>query len=837
MTLTIASPLSGWATPLCEVPDPVFAQGMMGPGIAVDPADGRLVSPGAGRVVSVHPAGHAVTLELDAGPVLLMHVGLDTVGLGGAGFAPEVMEGERVEAGQVLILFDLDRLARTARSLLTPVIVTNGEAFAVVGGQTDREIAAGAALMTLEPCGMAAAAGAKEAAPLTSRSLLLPLAHGLHARPAARLASLAGTFPGILEIVAADGRVASARSAVAMLALGLGHGETLTLRGSDITAIDALAELIESGMGEHRPVVVGEPAVRGGPSALAPPLPLGEGEALAAVTAVPGAAIGPAVWLLDPLASLPETAGTREAETAALDGAIAQIRASLESAAEGDGQAAQIAAAHLVLLDDPELLAAARGGIAAGQPAGRAWIAGVEGFIAQLRLSPDPRLRERVDDLADLARRVALASGGIDETPPPLPPGAILLADDLYPSQLMALADGGLGGVVTVEGGATSHVAIIAAGLGLPMLVAAGERLKSIPQGAALLLEKGALTHAPAAGVLAAARARIEGAQSRRRAAAAHAHEPAMTRDGVRIEVFANLASAADAGAAVAAGAEGCGLLRSEFLFLDRAEAPSLAEQREVYSAISAALEGRPLIVRTLDIGADKPAPYLPMGGEENPALGLRGIRLQLAAPDLLDVQLRALVTMEAQGSVQIMLPMVSEIAELRAARAALERIAAEEERPCPPLGIMVETPAAALHAGVLAAEADFFSVGSNDLAQYTLARDRTNPHVAAGLDALHPAILQLIEIAQIGASRHGRLVGLCGGLGADPEAIPLLIGLGVRELSVSAGSVAETKACVRSLTLEQCGLMAEAALALPDAAAVRALVRAELGKIVEEVA
>lgn len=830
MNLTIASPLTGWATPLSEVPDPVFAEGMMGQGIAVDPAEGRLVAPGAGRVVSVHSAGHAVTLELDVGPVLLMHIGLDTVGLAGAGFRPKVEDGQRVDPGQVLIEFDLDRLARTARSLVTPVIVTNGEAFALVEGTADREIRAGDTFMVLETKGAASATVAIDAAPLTSRSLLLPLAHGLHARPAARLARLAGEFTGTLEIVAADGRVASARSAVAMLALGLSHGEPLTLRGRDIAAIDALAELIEGGMGEHRLVVAGKPVAGTAERALAP---LGAGEALAAVTAVPGAAIGAAVWLSDPLASLPDEAGSPESENAALDQAIVQIRSSLSDAAKGGGQAAQIAAAHLVLLDDPELLETARGRIATGLPAGKAWISAVEGYIAQLRLSPDPRLRERVDDLSDLARRVALGSAGIDDTPPLPPPGAILLADDLYPSQLMALANAGLGGVVTVHGGATSHVAIIAAGIGVPMLVAAGERLKSVPQGAALLLEKATLTHAPEAAVLATARARIEGARMRRAAAVSHAHEPAITRDGTRIEVFANLASAADARAAVAAGAEGCGLLRTEFLFLDRTEAPSLAEQRTVYSEISAALEGRPLVVRTLDIGADKPAPYLPMAGEENPALGLRGIRLQLARPDLLDAQLRALVTMEAKGPVQIMLPMVSDLAELRATRAALARIAAEEGRACPELGIMIETPAAALLAPALAGEADFFSIGSNDLAQYTLARDRTNPHVAAGLDGLHPAILHLIEATATGAARHGRWTGLCGGLGADPDAVPLLLGLGVSELSVSAASVAETKALVRRLDLARCRALAERALELPDAAAVRAMVR----ELVEEVA
>jgi phosphocarrier protein FPr/phosphocarrier protein len=358
------------------------------------------------------------------------------------------------------------------------------------------------------------------------------------------------------------------------------------------------------------------------------------------------------------------------------------------------------------------------------------------------------------------------------------------------------------------------------------MLVAVGERLRSVADGATLLLEPGALTYAPDAGALGSARERLERAAIRRAAALACAHEPAITRDGTRIEVFANLASADEARAAVAQGAEGCGLLRTEFLFIDRSEAPSLAEQHGAYGEIAAALGGRPLIVRTLDIGADKPAPYLPTTAEENPALGLRGIRLQLAMPDLLDAQLRALVRVDVAGSLRIMLPMVSELSELRTVRAALARIAAEDARPCPELGIMIETPAAALHAGVLAAEADFFSIGSNDLAQYTLARDRTNPQVAAGLDALHPAVLHLIEATAAGGARHGRWTGICGGLGADPDAIPLLIGLGISELSVSPAALAETKARVRELDIAHCRALAEQALEMDDARAVRALVR-----------
>jgi phosphocarrier protein FPr/phosphocarrier protein len=243
------------------VPDPVFAEKMLGDGVAIDPVEGRLVAPGAGVVVSVHPAGHAVTLQLDSGPVLLMHIGLDTVGLGGAGFAPNVTDGQRVAAGELLVEFDLDRLARSAKSLITPVIVTNGEAFAVEDPVSHRAVAAGETVMRFRALGEAKAE-TEGAAPTASRMLDLPLAHGLHARPAARIAQLAASYPGAIEIVAPSGRAASARSAVAMLALALPHGAAVTVRGNDGDGVAAVADLLATGMGELKPV--------GGPAEPAP---------------------------------------------------------------------------------------------------------------------------------------------------------------------------------------------------------------------------------------------------------------------------------------------------------------------------------------------------------------------------------------------------------------------------------------------------------------------------------------------------------------------------------------------------------------------------------------
>jgi phosphocarrier protein FPr/phosphocarrier protein len=816
--IEIASPLAGWATLLDAVPDPVFAERMLGDGLAVDPVEGRLTAPDDGRIVTAHPAGHAVTLALDSGPVLLMHIGLDTVGLGGEGFAPQVAEGQRVRAGDTLVGFDLDRLARHARSLVTPVIVTNGDAFRIVGRAGEGAIGIGAPLLTLEAVATAKG-GAAPAGPAVERTLRLPLAHGLHARPAARIARLAGEHDAAIDIVTGDGRSASARSPVAMLGLVLGHGAAITIRATGPDAgrgAAAVADLIASGMGELLPVAEA-PAV----GTVPPTLP----ETLKGITAASGIAIGPAFRLRNAAIEVPEAGGDPGHERQALAAAKTEVRGALERDSAGAGAQAEIAAAHLALLDDPALGEAAEAAIAAGKSAGFAWREAIDLAGAPLRAAGDGRFAERLDDFADLERRVLVALLGEAAEPSRPPAGAILVADTLYPSQLMASADAGLAGIATAGGGATSHVAIIAAGLGLPMLAALGPALALVEDGTDLILADGSLRIAPGRGVLDRARATAAMRSERRRAAEARAHEPAVTIDGLRIEVAANLGSTADAAAAVAAGAEGCGLLRTEFLFLDRAAPPDEGEQRAAYQAIADALGERPLIARTLDIGADKPAPWLPMAAEENPALGLRGIRLQLARRDLLETQFRALLGVEAAGPLRIMLPMVADLSELREARGLLDRLAARANVTAPELGIMIETPAAALITEALAADAAFFSVGSNDLGQYALARDRTNPAVAAGLDGLHPAVLRLIDATVRGGAVHGRWTGVCGGLAAVPEAVPILVGLGVSELSVPAAAVAEVKALVRTLDGARCRALAAAALAAPDADAVRALV------------
>jgi phosphocarrier protein FPr/phosphocarrier protein len=410
-----------------------------------------------------------------------------------------------------------------------------------------------------------------------------------------------------------------------------------------------------------------------------------------------------------------------------------------------------------------------------------------------------------------------------------MPANAILLAADLAPSQLIGLS-GALAGICTAGGGPTSHVAILAAAMNIPAVVAAGPGVMNIRDGATLILDgdAGVVSIAPGAAEIEATRSKLAASQARRREAALRAAEPCLTTDGTRIEVFANIGSQADADQALAQGAEGCGLLRTEFLFLDRRAAPDEDEQAQAYQAIAEALAGKPLVIRTLDVGGDKPAPYLDLPLQENPAMGLRGIRVSLWRPELLRAQLRAILRVTPSGQCRILIPMVASLSELTAVRAMVEDLRRELGHEGPvQVGVMIETPAAAITADLIATEADFLSIGTNDLAQYALAMDRGNPQLAPQVDSLHPAVLRLISAAAAGGRLHQRPVAVCGGLAGDLAAVPILIGLGVTELSAAAPVIAEVKALIRRLSRAACDEIAARALACASAAQVRALAAA----------
>lgn len=834
--LIVHAPIDGWVCALDEVPDAAFAGRMVGEGLAIDPTGLTVRAPFDGAVSSLARTGHAVSVRSDQGAEILIHLGLETVSLNGAGFTAHVAEGARVKTGDLLLTLDLDVIASGAKSLISPVLLTREGELRLM--PLNRLAAAGEPIMAVRQVAVAEPSPDEGEASLT-RTVRAPLPHGLHARPASRLAAVARGFDARVRLTLGE-RSADAVSLTAMMTLGLRDGDELIVSASGRqaeAALEAVVALIASGLGEGGEAVHAAPAAEP-PVAETGPAAGEDGELIfSGVTAAPGLVIGRAVRLRQAEIETPEHGRGVALEQAALQQALSAVRGRIEaSVASGGAHRRAILAAHLAFLDDPGLLATAQEAVEAGRSAGFAWRTATQGGVALFRSLGDARTAERADDLMDLERQVLVElSGEAAPAPVVLGAGSVILADDLLPSQLIALDAVKVAGLCTARGGPTSHVAILAAAMGVPALVAVGPGLDRVADGALVVLDADGrrLVASPSAARQARAQSAAAARDRRRAEARALAAEDCRTADGVRIEVFANLGDVAEAAPAVTGGAEGCGLLRTEFLFLERQSAPTEDEQLARYQAIADALDGRPLVIRTLDAGGDKPLPYLPMPHEDNPALGLRGVRTGLHRPDLLLTQLRAICRVRSSGTVAVMLPMIASAAEVRQVRALLDIAVSETGGAAPLLGVMIETPAAAMTADLLAPHIDFVSIGTNDLTQYALAMDRQNAHLAAQLDSLHPAVLRLIAQTAAGAA-DTRWIGVCGGLASDLVAAPILIGLGVTELSATPSMTAEIKALLRGLTLADCRELAAQALTLDSAEAVRALADERLAALMK---
>ncbi|MDV6319621.1 phosphoenolpyruvate--protein phosphotransferase [Chromohalobacter sp. HP20-39] len=825
-SLDILAPVDGVLVALDAVPDPVFAEGTLGEGLAIDPLGGTLHAPCDGEIVHCARTAHAVTLRSAGGVELLVHLGLDTVNLDGAGLELLVEVGQRVAAGEPLLRFDADQVARQAMSLITPLIIAEPAGWRLTSRDAQRSgdsVRQGEAIMRLEaPLETTGVDTPAASGPQSSREVALGLAAGLHARPAARLRAIAHEQNVELELVHGETHV-EARSLSRLMNMGLVEGDRVTLiaRGERATAaLDAAERLLSE-------AEVDDPASS---AAELPTAEAGAGQ-LAGLVASQGLAVGPLHHYVAALPTVPQAGDDPAWERVALGEALESVGHSLKTSLvqakrSARSSEAEILEAHLAWLDDPALREAAEGYIDSGRSAGQAWKEALDDEAARLQATGNKLLAARVADLRDLQRQV-MACLGSASSAPKVPADAIVIADDLTPSELTALAAQRPVGICLVAGGTTSHVAILARARGVPCLVAMGAALTSVEGEMAILdAERGLLEPQPDSASLEAMRTRIAERERAHGTAREAARQPAKTRDGRTIEVCANVAGGAEALIAAQEGADGIGLLRSEFLFLDRASAPGVDEQRDEYQAALDALGGKPVIVRTLDIGADKQLDYLPLPSVANPALGVRGIRLWASHTELLDSQLRALLALEPLDALRIMLPMVSGVGELRALRQRLETLAGElGVSRLPQLGVMIEVPSAALCAASLAAEADFLSIGTNDLTQYTLAMDREDPGLAAQLDVLHPAVLRLIKTTVEGAA--GRCpVGVCGAAAGDPLALAVLVALGVDELSVEPSRVPAVKAALRELDAAALAEQLPTWLELDDGAAVRERVK-----------
>ncbi|MCE6980456.1 phosphoenolpyruvate--protein phosphotransferase [Pseudomonas frederiksbergensis] len=821
--LTLSAPLSGPVLTLAKVPDPVFASGAMGDGIAIDPLNDTLYSPCEAVVTHVARTGHAITLRADNGAELLLHLGLDTVELQGVGFSMLVKEGAHVSNGQPLLRYDLDQVAQQCKSLVSLMILTNSQDFQA-RPITLKSVKVGDPLLHIVP---KVANGAQIDIEVVGIEVQghIHVAHrgGLHARPAALIRQTAQQFKSKSWLHFA-GKSAACDSLIGLMGLAVGEQDEIKVscQGPDAeAALQALLAALSTALAEDSHAAAPAPMVQRNRPA--------EAGVLHGVCAAPGLVAGP-LFRLNSI-SLPMDAGNHDPEQQrqSLDTALAGVRSDIDATLaqakkhkNTDEEA--IFAAHLALLEDPALLDAAHQSIDQGTAATHAWSQSIDVQCEVLQQLGSPLLAERANDLRDLKQRVLRVLLG-ETWQYDVPAGAIVAAHELTPSDLLQLSQQGVAGLCMAEGGATSHVAILARGKDLPCMVALGSTLLDQEQGQAVVLDAdgGRLELTPNAERLAEVHQAQLDHQQRRALQQAQAHTPALTLDGVHIEVAANVASSAEAADALANGADGVGLLRTEFLFVDRNTAPDEQEQRVAYQAVLDAMGDKSVIIRTIDVGGDKQLDYLPLPVEANPVLGLRGIRLAQVRPELLDQQLRALLQVSPLLRCRILLPMVTEVDELLHIRQRLDALCIElgvSERP--ELGVMIEVPAAALLAEQLAEHADFLSIGTNDLSQYTLAMDRDHAGLASRVDAMHPALLRLIAQTCAGAAVHNRWVGVCGALASDPLATPVLIGLGVSELSVSPVQIGEIKDRVRHLDADECRRISQDLLKLSSASAVR---------------
>ena len=737
----------------------------------------------------------------------------------------------------------LEHLAEDQRErvLLCPGALVEGAIAAAVqsraGGDLEQVAAAArrslaakvAQLRSAVPAGSPALETDGEEELLTVRTWM-----GLHARPAAQLVIQASRFQAEITVrnVTRNTGAVSAKSINRVTTLGVrqGHQIAIQAEGPDAAmALAALKALVKSNFGEAETAPETRPAPP--PSE---PTRLDQGE-LSGIPASPGIAIGPAILYHAPAPQVPafhiedpESEWQRLQRAVQTAGQEIQAVQARTAARAGEYQAA-IFAAHLLFLEDPALIDATRERIfTQRRNAETCWQAVADETIAAYRALEDPYLQMRAIDVADVSNRVLRLLTGTKSAAFELSAPAILVVADLTPSDLIQLDLDRVLGLCAAQGGATSHSVILARSLGIPAVVGVGPAVLQIEEGTLLALDgqEGQVWINPKhAAALQQQRQTWLKSQQRARAASQGA---AITRDGRQVAVMANIQGIAEVRAALRHGAEGIGLLRTEFLYFDRAAPPPEAELAATYQGIAALLDGRPLVIRTLDVGGDKPLPYLDLQTEANPFLGYRGLRLCLERPELLRTQLRAILQASPGHQIKVMFPMVSSVEEMRAARQLLAEVRDELRRARIPVGesvevgAMVEVPAAVNVADQLAAEVDFFSIGTNDLSQYIMAADRTNARVADLADGLNPAVLRAIrQVVQAGRAA-GIRVALCGELAGDPMAAPILLGLGLDEFSLNPPAIPTFKQIIARLSAADAEDMATEALDLESPAAVR---------------
>ncbi|KAA3658565.1 MAG: phosphoenolpyruvate--protein phosphotransferase [Chloroflexi bacterium] len=665
-------------------------------------------------------------------------------------------------------------------------------------------------------------------------TILVRNRNGLHARPAARFVKTANQFDAEIQIFKAD-QSANAKSINQVAMLDVKQGDEVHIRatGEDAeVALAAIQRLANNHFDDANEVEV-TPTARTRADTIA--------DAWTGIAASSGIAVGP-VFQYRP--QLPEIE-TRQVDDVdaewvrvetAVSAAIEEIEALYQQALTQVGKKeAAIFQAHKMFLKDPDLFAQVQGILNRDKiNAEAAWDQAIKAGVALFEQLADPYLKARAADLQDVGNRVLRNLLGVALPSLNVKKPIILVAEDLTPSDTAQLDRSMVLGICTELGGATSHSAILSRALGIPAIVGVGSQLAELPNGSMIVVDgsKGQLLPNPTAEQIEIFSAERDAWLNQMQAAKGVGQQPAVTLDGHRVEIAANISGLKDTAVALEYGADGFGLFRTEFLFLDRQTAPSEAEQLAAYREVVEVVEKRPLIIRTLDVGGDKPLSYLNLGEEENPFLGWRGIRFCLDKPEFFKPQLRAILRASVDDSgdptnLKMMFPMIGSVDELRRANELVAKVKAELQDEGHKfdenmeVGIMIEVPAAVAVADLLARDVDFFSIGTNDLTQYVMAADRGNANVANLAQALQPAVLRMIKQTIDAAHAANIWVGMCGELAGNVLATPLLLGFGLDEFSMGGPAIPGVKTAVCQWTLPKAKEVAQKTLTLDTTDAV----------------
>ncbi|MDR2795191.1 MAG: phosphoenolpyruvate--protein phosphotransferase [Spirochaetaceae bacterium] len=674
-----------------------------------------------------------------------------------------------------------------------------------------------------------------------SREWVLDYPAGLHARPGLVWSETAKESTAVLR-VRHDKKSADPRKLVALLHLGLKSGDRLTISADGPGAEEALERFIKvicSLSAQEKEQAAKAQMIQKSMTKNSATPSWAENITVDCITGIgasPGFCSGKIFSIDSHDIEVPDIPMSLDQGAALLEEAAAkakqQLKAVMDDTERRLGAAdAEIFKAHSAFLEDRDLIAACAAQIVNGHGPAWSWKNAVEELAKSFEMMDNPVLEARAADIRDAGRRVLgflLPEDAAVKKIHNLPDEkVVILAKDLSPADMAEIDPDKTAGIITIFGSPTSHMAILARTMGIPTVVACDTGILAIAEGETVIVDGsgGFVYYHPSPEALEAAGKEQAKREQHRKEQIKTRSLPAKTIDGHTIAVFANINNPEQAPLALDMGAEGVGLMRTEFLFLERGTSPSEDDQMEVYTAMAKAMDNRVLIIRALDIGGDKQIVHLNLEKEDNPFLGVRGARLLLRRQDILLPQLKAIYRSAKENkNIKLMFPMITSLEELRRLRDVCEQIRKDLSAPKIPLGIMIEVPAAAILAGVFAREADFFSIGTNDLTQYTLAMDRQNPVLAQETDGLHPAVLTLIKTTVEGAKKYNRPVGVCGGIAGDKTGALVLAGLGIDELSMTPRDIPEIKEIIRAYQYGKLTELAKCALSSESPSKVHSL-------------